>query len=120
MVSDAGMPTVSDPGAQLIKVVASKGIKVIPIPGASAFLSALVASGLTHERFTFCGFIESKVTKRRRQLHELRGMIHEQIGTKMTLTLRYRSNNYSLCRISINSNLLCLSTFIKGSNDRCY
>lgn len=56
LVSDAGMPAISDPGADLVRDAAERGIPVVPIPGANAALSALVISGLPTERFTFAGF----------------------------------------------------------------
>lgn len=56
LVSDAGMPAISDPGADLVRDAAARGIAVVPIPGANAALAALVISGLPTERFTFAGF----------------------------------------------------------------
>ncbi len=56
MVSDAGTPLVSDPGARVVDAVSAAGHAVVPIPGASAALAALVASGLPSDRFTFLGF----------------------------------------------------------------
>lgn len=57
LVSDAGLPAISDPGADLVKLAIAEGIAVIPVPGANAALSALIASGLPTERFTFIGFL---------------------------------------------------------------
>jgi 16S rRNA (cytidine1402-2'-O)-methyltransferase len=57
LVSDAGTPAISDPGADLVKLAVEAGIAVIPIPGASASLAALVMSGLPTDRFTFLGFL---------------------------------------------------------------
>ncbi|TJY38589.1 16S rRNA (cytidine(1402)-2'-O)-methyltransferase [Cohnella pontilimi] len=56
LVSDAGMPAISDPGAELAAEAASRGIPVVPIPGANAALSALIISGLPTDRFLFAGF----------------------------------------------------------------
>ena len=60
LVSDAGTPLVSDPGARLVQAVAAAGHRVVPLPGASAVLAALVASGLSTERFAFLGFMPRK------------------------------------------------------------
>jgi len=60
LISDAGTPLVSDPGARLVRAVIDAGIPVVPIPGASAMLAALVASGLDASRFTFFGFLPRK------------------------------------------------------------
>lgn len=65
LVSDAGTPLVSDPGARLVKAAAEAGLAVVPIPGASAVLAALVASGLGDGPFTFFGFPERKGKDRR-------------------------------------------------------
>ncbi|MCM3750024.1 16S rRNA (cytidine(1402)-2'-O)-methyltransferase [Paenibacillus pasadenensis] len=56
LVSDAGMPAISDPGADLVREAAERGIPVVPVPGANAALSALIMSGLPTDRFTFAGF----------------------------------------------------------------
>ncbi|AJY74909.1 16S rRNA (cytidine(1402)-2'-O)-methyltransferase [Paenibacillus beijingensis] len=56
LVSDAGMPAISDPGSDLVRDAVLRGIAVVPVPGANAALSALVISGLPTERFTFAGF----------------------------------------------------------------
>lgn len=60
LVSDAGTPLLSDPGARLVRSALDAGFEVIPIPGASALLAALVASGLSADRFTFYGFLPRK------------------------------------------------------------
>jgi 16S rRNA (cytidine1402-2'-O)-methyltransferase len=60
MVTDAGTPGVSDPGYRLLSLAADEGVPIVPIPGASAILAALVASGLPMERFVFEGFLPKK------------------------------------------------------------
>ena len=60
MVTDAGTPGVSDPGYRLLSLAAEEGVPIIPVPGASAVLAALVASGLPIERFVFEGFLPKK------------------------------------------------------------
>ena len=72
IVSDAGMPGISDPGATIAAEAIAAGVAVYPIPGANAALSALIASGLPAESFTFHGFLPSKEGQRRSVLEELR------------------------------------------------
>ena len=72
LVSDAGTPLVSDPGFRLVKAAIEHGIPVVPVPGASAALAALTASGLPVDEFRFIGFIPPKSTARRKLFEELR------------------------------------------------
>ncbi|MCC5636438.1 16S rRNA (cytidine(1402)-2'-O)-methyltransferase [Nostoc sp. CHAB 5844] len=71
LVSDAGMPGISDPGYELIKACIDAGIKVVPIPGASAAITALSAAGLPTDKFTFEGFLPPKAQQRREHLENL-------------------------------------------------
>lgn len=71
LVSDAGTPTVSDPGYRLIRAAGAAGIPVVPIPGASAAMTALSVSGLPTDRFLFVGFLAKKAGHRRDQIRQL-------------------------------------------------
>lgn len=71
VVSDAGTPGISDPGMILARSALAAGVAVYPIPGASAVLSALIASGLDTERFLFTGFLPAKAGARRTALEDL-------------------------------------------------
>jgi 16S rRNA (cytidine1402-2'-O)-methyltransferase len=68
LVSEAGMPGISDPGYELIAAAIEHGIPVVPIPGASSVTTALAVSGLATDRFTFLGFLPNKTVSRRRVL----------------------------------------------------
>jgi 16S rRNA (cytidine1402-2'-O)-methyltransferase len=72
LVSDAGMPLVSDPGYRLVTLCARHQIPVVPIPGPSALLAALSASGLPNEEFLFVGFLPARTGERRRAIERLR------------------------------------------------
>jgi len=72
LVSDAGMPLVSDPGHRLVAMCLRHHIPVVPIPGPSALLASLSASGLPNEEFLFVGFLPSRSGERRRALERLR------------------------------------------------
>lgn len=71
-VSDAGMPAISDPGADLVRLAIKANIKVVPIPGANAALSALICSGLDTTAFTFVGFLPKTAKKCRELLEKLK------------------------------------------------
>jgi 16S rRNA (cytidine1402-2'-O)-methyltransferase len=68
LVSEAGMPGISDPGYELVAAAVAQGIPVVPVPGASAVTTALAVSGLPTDRFTFLGFLPNKSSARRRVL----------------------------------------------------
>jgi 16S rRNA (cytidine1402-2'-O)-methyltransferase len=79
LVTDAGMPGISDPGFRLIALAIRHHVPVIPIPGASAFLAALVASGLPTDSFRFSGFLPSKAGQRRKLLESVKASPRTQV-----------------------------------------
>jgi 16S rRNA (cytidine1402-2'-O)-methyltransferase len=92
LVSDAGMPLVSDPGQHLVAMCLERGIPVIPIPGPSAFVAALAASGLATGEFLFAGFLPARAGERARKLRELaaepRTMVFYEAPHRLAATLR--------------------------------
>ena len=74
VVSDAGTPGISDPGFRLVQLAIENDISVVPVPGAAAFVSALVASGIPADEFFFAGFLPSRATARRAKLTELQSV----------------------------------------------
>ncbi len=72
LVSDAGTPGISDPGFRLVNVARACGARVVPVPGATAFVSALTASGLPTDQFFFGGFLPARSAQRRARLLETR------------------------------------------------
>ncbi len=79
LVSDAGMPLIDDPGYVLVKLAAEEGIDIVPVPGPSAFLCALVGSGLPCDRFFFAGFLPRKKGRKTR-LWQIRRMVEASGG----------------------------------------
>jgi 16S rRNA (cytidine1402-2'-O)-methyltransferase len=79
LVTDAGMPGISDPGFRLIALAIRHHVPVVPIPGASAFLAALVASGLPTDSFRFSGFLPSKSGQRRKLLESIKDSPRTQV-----------------------------------------
>ncbi|CDG86071.1 ribosomal RNA small subunit methyltransferase I [Janthinobacterium agaricidamnosum NBRC 102515 = DSM 9628] len=74
LVSDAGTPAVSDPGARIVDAVRTAGLRVLPLPGASAAITAISASGLLNDQFYFVGFLPAKSKQRENMLHGLRSI----------------------------------------------
>lgn len=72
LVSDAGAPGISDPGEEIVKIAIENNIQVIPIPGACAFVNALIASGLNTKEFSFIGFLSAQKKEKREKLEELK------------------------------------------------
>jgi 16S rRNA (cytidine1402-2'-O)-methyltransferase len=74
LVSDAGTPAVSDPGARIVDAVRAAGLRVVPLPGASAAVTAISASGLVNDQFHFIGFLPAKAKQREGVLQQLRNV----------------------------------------------
>lgn len=74
LVTDAGTPGISDPGAVVVDIVRQAGIAVVPVPGASAVIAALSASGIRHNGFSFIGFLPASGSQRRNQLESLKAL----------------------------------------------
>lgn len=107
LVSDAGMPAISDPGEVLVRQCAEAGITVVPIPGACAAVTALAASGLSTQRFTFEGFISTSKKSRAEHLEsireEKRTMViyeapHKLLRTLYDLLAALGDRNIAVCR----------------------
>lgn len=92
LVTDAGTPCISDPGYQLVRDAIAAGVKVVPIPGACAAITALSASGLATDNFTFAGFLPNRQGKRRQRLQSLAGeralLIFYESPKRVLATLR--------------------------------
>jgi 16S rRNA (cytidine1402-2'-O)-methyltransferase len=74
VVSDAGTPGISDPGFRLARIAIDSGVRVVPVPGASALITALVASGMPTDEFFFGGFLPARSGARRARLSEMRSI----------------------------------------------
>jgi len=87
LVSDAGMPTISDPGYELVQAAIEEGLTVVPLPGANAALTALIASGIQPQPFYFYGFLQRGKREKRKELEKL---------TKQTATLIFYESPHRL------------------------
>lgn len=74
VVSDAGTPSINDPGFRLVRAAIENGLAVVPVPGPSALISALIAAGLPTDEFFFGGFLPARTNARRSRLNELRSV----------------------------------------------
>ena len=79
LISDAGTPLLSDPGARLVRAAIEAGVPVSPVPGASALLAALVGAGLAVDRFTFFGFLPRKGRERIETIREIVALPHSAV-----------------------------------------
>lgn len=79
LVSDRGTPVISDPGFEMAKYVIELGYNVVGLPGATALIPALISSGINPMPFTFYGFLNSKESKRKKELEQLKNVKHTMI-----------------------------------------
>ena len=105
LVSDAGMPAISDPGEDLVALCAQRGVKVLVVPGPSAVISALAVSGLPTGRFTFEGFLSVNKKSRREHLDEVknekRTMVFYEAPHKLPYTLKDMAEAFGDRRIAL-------------------
>ena len=93
LISEAGLPAVADPGAQLVALAHRNNIEVIPFVGPSSLMLALMASGLNGQSFAFCGYIPAKTDERRsrlRTLEKVSGQLHQ---TQILIETPYRNDS---------------------------
>ena len=127
VITDAGMPAISDPGEDIVRLCADAGIRVSVIPGASAAVSALAVSGLSTSKFCFEGFLPSKSTERRKRLSELacevRTVIYYEAPHRLKKTLEDMKEAFgegrriSLCRELTKINEEVIRTTLGGADD---
>jgi 16S rRNA (cytidine1402-2'-O)-methyltransferase len=121
LVTDAGMPGISDPGYELVQACVSAGIAVVPIPGPTAVITALSASGLPTDRFCFEGFLPAKGTARRERLAALqpesRTMILYEAPHRLRQTLKDLAETLGANRSAVVSRELTkrYETFWRGT-----
>jgi 16S rRNA (cytidine1402-2'-O)-methyltransferase len=80
IISDAGLPCVADPGSALVALAQTKNIEVIPLPGASSLMMALMGSGFSGQQFTFSGYLPIDKTPRAKRIKELESLAHRGIS----------------------------------------
>lgn len=106
LISEAGLPAVADPGAQLVALAHQHGIEVVPAVGPSSLMLALMASGLNGQSFAFCGYIPAKTDERRNRLKTLEKVSSQLKQTQILIETPYRNDSLfqdilSVCRASV-------------------
>ena len=122
LISEAGLPAVADPGAQLVALAHRHGIEVIPAVGPSSLMLSLMASGLNGQSFAFCGYIPAKTDDRRNRLKTLEKVSSQLKQTQIIIETPYRNDSLfkdilSTCgastRLCIAANITMPDAFIK-------
>ena len=93
LISEAGLPAVADPGAQLVALAHRHGIEVVPAVGPSSLMLALMASGLNGQSFAFCGYIPAKTDERRSRLRTLEKVSAQLRQTQILIETPYRNDS---------------------------
>lgn len=122
LISEAGLPAVADPGAQLVALAHRHGIEVIPAVGPSSLMLALMASGLNGQSFAFCGYIPAKTDERRSKLRTLEKVSAQLKQTQIIIETPYRNDSMfadmlAVCgastRICVAANITMPDAYIK-------
>lgn len=122
LISEAGLPAVADPGAQLVALAHSHGIEVVPAVGPSSLMLALMASGLNGQSFAFCGYIPAKSDERRSRLRTLEKISGQLRQTQILIETPYRNDSLfadilSVCapstRVCVAANITMPDAFIR-------
>ena len=122
LISEAGLPAVADPGAQLVALAHRHGIEVVPAVGPSSLMLALMASGLNGQSFAFCGYIPAKTDERRNRLKTLEKVSAQLRQTQILIETPYRNDSFfadilSVCapstRVCVAANITMPDAYIK-------
>ncbi|MBO4767980.1 MAG: SAM-dependent methyltransferase [Bacteroidales bacterium] len=92
LISEAGLPAVADPGAQLVAMAHRKGVEVIPHPGPSSLMMALMSSGLNGQRFAFVGYLPVKPDARRAAIREMEAAAKKRGESQIMIETPYRND----------------------------
>lgn len=111
LITEAGLPAVADPGAQLVRLCHEEGIEVVPFSGPSSLMMALMASGLNGQSFAFLGYVPAKTDERRQALKSIEKHSSAEHQTKIFIETPYRNDSMlsdilSVCR---NTTELCIA-----------
>ena len=122
LISEAGLPAVADPGAQLVALCHRCGIEVVPAVGPSSLMLALMSSGLNGQSFAFCGYLPAKTDERRAKLKSIEKLSSQHRQTQIFIETPYRNDGMmadilSVCggntRICVAANITMPDAYIK-------
>lgn len=114
LISEAGLPAVADPGAQLVALAHRNGIEVVPAVGPSSLMMALMSSGLNGQSFAFCGYIPAKTEERRSRLRTLEKVSAQLHQTQIMIETPYRNDSLlnDILAVCSPSTRLCIAANI--------
>lgn len=122
LISEAGLPAIADPGAQLVALAHRHGIQVVPAVGPSSLMLALMASGLNGQSFAFCGYIPAKTEERRSRLKQIEKVSAQLKQTQILIETPYRNDSLfadilAVCspsvKVCVAANITMPDAFIK-------
>ena len=122
LISEAGLPAVADPGAQLVAICHREGIRVVPFTGPSSLMLALMGSGLNGQSFAFCGYLPAKTDERKAAIRKIEKRSAAENQTQIFIETPYRNDSLfkdllSTCsdrtRITVAANLTLPDAFIR-------
>ena len=119
LVSEAGLPAVADPGAQLVALCHREGIRVIPMVGPSSLMMALMGSGLNGQSFAFCGYLPAKTDERRRVIRDVESRSAKLNQTEIFIETPYRNDSMMADLLSTlrPSTRLCIAADITNEDE---
>jgi 16S rRNA (cytidine1402-2'-O)-methyltransferase len=119
LMSEAGLPCIADPGAEIVTFAHEKKIKVVPLPGPSSVFLALMASGFNGQNFAFHGYLPVEENKLKNMIRELELNIRNLDQTQIFIETPYRNNKLikSLLRHCSHQTRLCIAANITGNNE---
>jgi len=114
LLSEAGLPCIADPGAEIVRLAHDHNIKVIPLTGASSLLLALMASGFNGQSFVFHGYLPIEKNNRIRKLKEIERSVYSNNQTQIFIEAPYRNLQLfqSITEVCSENTLLCIATDI--------
>lgn len=119
VMSEAGVPAVADPGADVVSVAQRKGLRVVPLVGPSSILMSLMASGFNGQSFAFHGYLPIDATEKIKYIKKLEGRVYSEDQTQMFIETPYRNNRLleDLIHACRPTTKLCIAADITGKDE---